>query len=165
MGEEQHWSQDGERIIRNTLRKIIKNYYYLLLYRPRTQVWRAVEYSGLLWKICVPGASLLETQLLRRICTPAAWSISRHHAIGMFRDPLLIQARAASMSMTQCRVVLQFPMPDRFAGNSIQKVREVSLQYPIRFSAGMQDENFFNFPGDHRPAITAIYKHYVVLKV
>ncbi len=26
---------------------------------------------------------------------------------------------------------------------------EVSLQYPIRFSAGMQDENFFNFPGDH----------------
>ena len=26
---------------------------------------------------------------------------------------------------------------------------EVSLQYPIRFSAGMQDESFFNFPGAH----------------
>ncbi len=26
---------------------------------------------------------------------------------------------------------------------------EVSLQYPIRFSAGLQQENFFNFPGQH----------------
>ena len=26
---------------------------------------------------------------------------------------------------------------------------EVPLQYPIRFSAGMQQESFFNFPGDH----------------
>jgi hypothetical protein len=27
--------------------------------------------------------------------------------------------------------------------------REVPLQYPIRFSAGMQQETFFNFPGEH----------------
>jgi hypothetical protein len=26
---------------------------------------------------------------------------------------------------------------------------EVPLQYPIRFSAGMQQESFFNFPGAH----------------
>jgi tetratricopeptide (TPR) repeat protein len=26
---------------------------------------------------------------------------------------------------------------------------EIPLQYPIRFSAGMQQESFFNFPGDH----------------
>jgi hypothetical protein len=26
---------------------------------------------------------------------------------------------------------------------------EVPLQYPIRFSAGLQQESFFNFPGDH----------------
>jgi hypothetical protein len=25
---------------------------------------------------------------------------------------------------------------------------EISLQYPIRFSAGMQEETFFNFSGD-----------------
>jgi hypothetical protein len=28
--------------------------------------------------------------------------------------------------------------------------REVPLQYPIRFSGGMQEESFFNFPGSHQ---------------
>ena len=27
--------------------------------------------------------------------------------------------------------------------------QEIPLQYPIRFSAGMQQESFFNFPGNN----------------
>jgi tetratricopeptide (TPR) repeat protein len=30
-----------------------------------------------------------------------------------------------------------------------EETGEISLQYPIRFSAGMQQESFFNFPGPH----------------
>jgi hypothetical protein len=27
--------------------------------------------------------------------------------------------------------------------------QKVDLKYPIRFSAGLQEDNFFNFPGGH----------------
>jgi hypothetical protein len=42
---------------------------------------------------------------------------------------------------------VSYAMPFRRGFNN--EGEEVPLQYPIRFSAGMQQESFFNFPGAH----------------
>jgi tetratricopeptide (TPR) repeat protein len=43
---------------------------------------------------------------------------------------------------------VSYAMPFR-RGFQSEGGEEIPLQYPIRFSAGMQQESFFNFPGDH----------------
>ncbi len=55
----------------------------------------------------------------------------------------------ASTTTMRCRADFSASYAVPFHRGFKEETGEVSLQYPIRFSGGMQQESFFNFPGPH----------------
>ena len=61
----------------------------------------------------------------------------------------LLRAPVASTITTRCRAVSLRTYAVPFHRGFKEETGEVSLQYPIRFTGGIQQESFFNFPGPH----------------
>jgi hypothetical protein len=126
----------------------IVNYYtssYVGLERRFSDRWnvRAIAEDLRTWRIVGPRFAI--AQALRPAGTvtfrPARnWSLQASTAYNSTRGFHLYDA-------VQNGFAVSYAMP--FHRGFQDEGREVPLQYPIRFSAGLQQETFFNFPGEH----------------
>ena len=126
---------------------IIREFYYTSTYGGLEHTFRRASTSARSESICALGASSKRSMQLRRHFVPlAAWSITPPAQLerpGNAAYSRNMGFHAYDAVQTGFAVSYALPISRKFEENG----RELALRYPIRFSAGLQQQSFFNFSG------------------
>jgi hypothetical protein len=101
------------------------------------RAWRIVGISSAIAQNVRPAASV-------NFIPKRNWDIQVSSAFSSTRNYHMYDATQNSIALSYAR-----PFKRRFSDDS----GDVALEYPIRISAGVQAETFFNFPGNNNQQI------------